>query len=54
MSASIRACIREKNRWNRKAMFTENHESQGRLTLCMVESSNGSKYYVRNKIPVAP
>jgi hypothetical protein len=27
MGGSIRACIREKNRWNGKAMFTGNHES---------------------------
>jgi hypothetical protein len=27
MGGSIRACIREKNRWSGKAMFTESHES---------------------------
>jgi len=27
MGGSIGACIREKNRWSGKAMFTESHES---------------------------
>jgi len=27
MGGSIRACIREKNRWSGKAMFTANQES---------------------------
>lgn len=30
MAASIRAHIREKNRWMSKAMFTANQESVGR------------------------
>jgi hypothetical protein len=42
MGGSIRACIREKNRWSGKAMFTESHES-GQEDVLMVSGLTPSR-----------
>jgi len=42
MGGSIGACIREKNRWSGKAMFTESHES-GQEDVLMVSGLTPSR-----------
>ncbi len=42
MDGSIRTCIREKNRWSGKAMFTESHES-GQEDVLMVSGLTPSR-----------
>jgi hypothetical protein len=58
MGGSIRARIREKNRWSGKAMFTESHES-GQEDVLMVSGLTPSRasslphwIYLHHKSPV--